>query len=173
MSVGGTGRDPTGVRPRVATVLAVVLTLLTVVVLLWPDGWVVNRGVVRVYVFFLERGMPQRVTPEDYAVLLNVAVFVPLGWIGVAMLRWPPAGVAWSLTAASAAVELVQALPAFGRDPSLLDVASNALGAVLGVVAASVVGRRRHGGNRAADDQAGDGQPGDERRDVGGEHLGG
>ena len=55
----------------------------------------------------------------------------------------------------------------------LLDVASNALGAVLGVVAASVVGRRRHGGNRAADDQAGVGEPGDERRDVGGDHLGG
>ena len=120
MSVPDTVGGDVGRGHRGASALAVVLTVLTVAVLLWPDGWVVNRGVVRVYVFFLERGMPQRVTPEDYAVLLNVAVFVPLGWIGVAMLRWPPAGVAWSLTAASAAVELVQALPAFGRDPSLL-----------------------------------------------------
>ena len=173
MSVGDPGWGDRGRGHRVAPVLAVVLAVLLVVVLLWPDGWVLNRAVVRVYVFFLDRGMPQRVTPEDYAVVLNVAVFVPLGWIGVALLRWPPAGVAWTLTAASVAVELVQALPIVGRDPSLLDVASNALGAVLGVVAASVVGRRRHRQNGAVDDQPGVEEPGDERGDVGGDHLGG
>ncbi len=167
------GRGDRGRGHRVAPVLAVVLAVLLVVVLLWPDGWVLNRAVVRVYVFFLERGMPQRVTPEVYAALLNIAVFVPFGWVGVTLLRWPPVRVATALAAASAAVELVQALPAVGRDPSLLDVACNALGAVVGVVAASVVGRRRHGGNGAGDDQSGVDQPGDERGDVGGDHLGG
>ena len=170
--MGEAGRGDRGREHRVAPVLAVVLAVLLVVALLWPDGWVLNRAVVRVYVFFLQRGMPQRITPEDYAVVLNVAVFVPLGWIGVALLRWPPVRVALALTAVSAAVELAQALPVVGRDPSLLDVACNALGAVVGVLAASVVGRRGHGGD-GADDQAGVDQPGDERRDVGGHDLGG
>ena len=49
------------------------------------------------------------------------------------MLRWPPVRVVLALVAFSAAVELVQALPAVARDPSLLDVGCNALGAVLGV----------------------------------------
>ncbi len=76
------------------------------------------------------------------------------------------------LTLFSAAVELLQALPVVSRDPSLLDVACNALGAGIGVAGASVVGRRRAADPGAAHDQAGVDQPGDERRDVGGDHLG-
>lgn len=154
-------------------VLAVVLAVVLAAALLWPDGAAVNRGVVRLYVFFLDRGMPSSVTPEAYSVLLNVLAFAVLGVIGVTLLRWPPVRVAVLLTAFSAAVELLQALPSVGRDPSLIDVACNALGAVVGVVAASVVGRRRHGGGGAAHDQAGIHETGDERRDVGGDHLGG
>ena len=173
MSGGGTGPGPTGRGPRVARVLAVVVAVALVAVLLWPDGEAVNRAVVRLYVFFLDRGMPSSVTPEAYAVLLNVVGFAVLGAIGVTLLRWPPVRVALVLTAFSAAVELVQALPAVGRDPSLVDVACNALGAVIGVVAASVVRRRRNGGDGTAHDQTGIHEPGDERRDVGGDHLGG
>jgi glycopeptide antibiotics resistance protein len=172
--MGDAGRGRAGPGRRVATGAAVVLAVLLTALLLWPDGEVVRRGVVRVYVFFLERGMPPRVTPEVYAVLLNVAVFVPPGWIGVAVLRRPPLRVALALTAFSAAVELTQALPAVGRDSSLLDVACNALGAVTGVVAASVVSRRGLGhGTGAAVDQARVDQTGDERRDVGRDQLGG
>ena len=172
MSVGDTGSGRAGRGRRAAMVLAVVLAVVLGAALLWPDGAAVNRGVVRLYVFFLDRGMPSSVTPEAYSVLLNVLAFALLGVIGVALLRWPPVRVALLLTAFSAAVELLQALPSIGRDPSLLDVACNALGAVVGVVAASVVRRRRHGGGGAAHDQAGIHETGDERRDVGGDHLG-
>ena len=176
MSVGDAGSGdagPAGRGRRVATVLAAVLAVAFVAVLLWPDGPAVNRGVVRLYVFFLDLGMPASVTPEAYAVLLNVLGFAVLGAIGVALLRWPPVRVALLLTAFSAAVELVQTLPSIGRDPSVLDVACNVLGAVIGVVAASVVRRRRLGGDTTAHDQAGIHEAGDERRDVGGDHLGG
>jgi hypothetical protein len=154
-------------------VLAVVLAAALVAVLLWPDGEAVNRAVVRLYVFCLERGMPSSVTPEAYSVVLNVVGFAVLGAIGVALLRWPAVRVALLLTAFSAAVELVQALPSVGRDPSLLDVACNALGALIGAAAASVVRRRRNGGDGTAHDQAGIHEVADEGRDVGGDHLGG
>jgi len=173
VSVAGAGSGPAGRGRRVATVLAVVLAVVLVAVLLWPDGPAVNRGVVRLYVFFLDRGMPSSVTPEAYAVLLNVLAFAVLGAIGVALLRWPPVRVALLLTAFSAAVELAQALPSVGREPSLLDVACNSLGAVIGVVVASVVRRGRNGGGGAAHDQTGIHESADERRDVGGDHLGG
>ena len=173
MSVGDAGSGPAGRGRRVATVLAAVLAVALVAVLLWPDGAAVNRGVVRIYVFLLDRGMPPSVTPEAYAVLLNVLAFAVLGAIGVGLLRWPPVRVALLLSAFSAAVELAQALPSVGRDPSLLDVACNALGAVVGVAVASVVRRRRDGRSGAAHDQAGVHETGDERRHVGGDHLGG
>ena len=172
MSVGGTGSVSGGRGHRVVTVLALVLAAALVAVLLWPDGWALNRGVVRLYVVLLDLGVPPSVTPDAYAVLLNVLAFAVLGAIGVALLGWPPTRVALLLTAFSAAVELVQALPSVGRDPSLLDVVCNALGAVIGVVAASVVRRRRHGGEGPTRDEAGLHEPGDERRDVGGDHLG-
>ena len=38
------------------------LAVVLAAALLWPDGAAVNRGVVRLYVFFLDRGMPSSVT---------------------------------------------------------------------------------------------------------------
>ena len=61
--MGDAGRGSAG--RRVGTVLAVGVAVLLVAVLLWPDGEAVNRAVVRVYVFFLDRGMPQAVTPDE------------------------------------------------------------------------------------------------------------
>jgi VanZ family protein len=173
VSVGDAGSGPAGRGRRVATVLAVVLAAVLLTLLLWPDGSAVNRGVVRLYVFFLDRGMPSSVTPEAYSVLLNVLAFAALGVIGVVLVRWPPVRVVLLLTAFSATVELVQALPSVGREPSLVDVACNALGAAVGVVAASVVRRRGDRGGGALHDQAGLHEPGDEGRDVGGDHLDG
>ncbi|MFL6081596.1 MAG: VanZ family protein [Ornithinibacter sp.] len=171
MSTGGAagGRGPAS---GVATGLAALVAALLVVLLVWPDGDLMNRAVVRVYVFFLGLGMPQSVRPEVYAVLLNVAVFVLLGWLGVALAGWPAVRTAIGLTVLSAAIELFQALPGMGRDPSLLDVACNALGAGIGVTVASVVRRRRAGVAGATLDQPGVDQGGHERRDVGGDHLG-
>ena len=172
MSGGGAGSGPRGPASRLAIVLTVLLAAVLVALLLWPDGELVNRVVVRVYVFFLDLGVPASVTPETYGVLLNIAGFVLLGWLGVAVARWPAVRTAVGLTVLSAAVELVQALPWMGRDPSLLDVACNALGAGIGVTVASVVRGHRGGSGDLTDHQAGVDQPGDERRDVGGDHLG-
>jgi glycopeptide antibiotics resistance protein len=162
----GAGRAP-------VVALTVVVVVLLGVVLLWPDGGVVNRAVVRLYVVLLDRGMPAWVTPDVYAGLLNVVLFVPLGWLGVSLLRWPPVRVVLGLAAFSAAVELVQALPALGRDASVGDLVCNTLGAALGAAGASVVHRRRLDGAAGAGDQPRGDQPVDEGRDVRGDHLDG
>jgi hypothetical protein len=159
-------------RARVAA-LAVAVAVVLGVVLLWPDGGVVNRAVVRLYVVLLEAGMPASVTPDVYAVVLNVALFVPLGWLGVSLLRWPPARVVLGLAAFSAAIELVQALPAVRRDASVGDLLCNTLGAAIGVAGASLVRRRRARvrGRAGAGHEAGRDQPVDEGSDVGGDRL--
>lgn len=128
----------TGVR-RPGTGVAVVLAVLLVPVLLWPDGEAVRRVVVDGYVVLLERGMPPAVRPEHYAAVLNVLAFVPLGWLGVAALRRRVATTVLVLAGASALVELVQLLPVLDREASLLDVACNTAGAALGALAASRV----------------------------------
>lgn len=125
------------------TVVAVALTLVTAVVVLWPDGAVVNRGVVRLYVFLLERGVPASVSPASYARALNVLAFVPLGWLSVAVLRRRVAVAALALLALSAAVEAVQSLPDVARQPSVLDVVLNASGGLLGALLGAATARRR------------------------------
>lgn len=124
---------------RAGVGLALVLAVLLLPVLLWPDGEAVRRVVVDVYVFFLERGMPQAVRPEHYAALLNVLVFVPLGWLGVAALHRRVGTTVVALAAVSGLVELVQLLPLLDRQSSLVDVACNTAGAALGALAASRV----------------------------------
>ncbi len=152
---------------RVGTVLAVVLAIALGALLLWPDGWMVNRLVVRVYVVLLDLGVPPSVRPEHYAAALNVLVFVPLGWLGVSALRRPAWLVVAVLAGASAVVETVQLWPGLGREASLFDVACNTLGAGLGALAASAAARRRPGDEHAGGDEALD-----ERRHPGRDELG-
>ena len=82
---------------------------------------------------------PDRATPEDFGRLLNIAFFVPVGVV----LAWslgPHWG--WATPVAvglSLLVEIAQRLPDVGRDSSLDDVACNAVGASLGVVAVAVL----------------------------------
>lgn len=130
-----------------ATVLAAVLLAGVLAVLLWPEGWSLNRAVVAVYVFFLHLGVPASVTPEAYAVVLNVLAFVPLGWLGVVLLRWRPVVVVGALATLSVLVELVQGLPGVSRDPSALDVVLNGAGAVLGAGIGHLTRRRPRGGS--------------------------
>ena len=137
-----------------AGVLAVALGLL----LLWPDGEVVRQVILRIYLFGLHRGVPPPVGPEVYATVLNVVAFVPVAWLGVVVLRRRPATVVLVLVALSALAELVQASPWLGRNPSLLDVACNAAGAVIG----ALLGSRRRGAPDEHDDP-GLGEPRDER----------
>ncbi|MBM6399149.1 VanZ family protein [Phycicoccus sonneratiae] len=146
---------------RVATVLALVFAVLLGGVLLWPDGSLVNRAVVEVYVVLLHAGVPSSVRPEHYAAALNVLAFVPLGWLGVAWLRRRVPVVVLALGGLSAAVEAVQLLPVLHREATLLDVACNTAGALLGALAGSLV-REQPTGEELVD----------EGRDVGGDHLG-
>ncbi len=127
---------------RVGTAVAVVLAVVLGAILLWPDGWAVNRLVVRLYLVLLDLGVPAAVTPEHYAVLLNVLAFVPLGWLGVAALRRRPWVVLGVLTAASVLVETAQLWPGLHREASLVDVLCNVAGAAVGVLAASAVAGR-------------------------------
>lgn len=124
---------------RVGTVLALVFAVLLGGVLLWPDGSLVNRGVVELYVVLLDAGVPSSVRPEHYAAALNVVAFVPLGWLGVAWLRRRVVVVVAALAGLSATVEALQLLPFLHRETTLLDVVCNTAGAVLGALAGSLV----------------------------------
>jgi len=147
----------------VGTALVVLVGGALLLLLLWPDGESVRQLLLRLYLFGLHHGVPGSVNPDVYATVLNVVVFVPPGWLGVVLLRRRVLTVWLSLLAASAAVELVQALPWLGREASLLDVACNGAGALLGAVLGSATVRRR----RRDDDDARVGQPADERQDPG------
>lgn len=146
---------------RVGTVLALVFAVLLGGVLFWPDGSLVNRAVVEVYVVLLNAGVPPSVRPEHYGAALNVVAFVPLGWLGVAWLRRRVLVVVAVLAAFSTSVELLQLLPFLHRDATPLDVACNTAGALLGALLGSLV----------RDEPAVD-EPVDEGRDVGRHDLG-
>jgi len=67
--------------------------------------------------------------------LLNVALFVPLGFLPALRRRWPALAVWGALAGLSATIELTQLLLP-GRYSSLADVVANAAGAGLGVLLA-------------------------------------
>ncbi|MEV3901258.1 VanZ family protein [Mycobacterium sp. NPDC050551] len=70
----------------------------------------------------------------------NVLLFIPFGMLAAAYLtrrRWWLAMLAGA--AASAGIELTQAVLLPGRDPSLSDIAANTAGATLGVLVVSVI----------------------------------
>ncbi|MEO6510657.1 MAG: VanZ family protein [Nocardioides sp.] len=88
---------------------------------------------------------PAWMGPEDYGRLLNIAFFVPVGgllawWLGPHWGWATPLAVGLSLF-----IEIVQRIPDIGRDSSLDDVACNAVGASLGVVAIAILRSRSRG----------------------------
>ncbi len=67
--------------------------------------------------------------------ILNVILFIPLGF---ALRLWLPAGRAWLLTLlATCAIEFTQYSMLLGRDASLRDILTNALGGAIGVALVS------------------------------------
>ncbi|MBW8172589.1 VanZ family protein [Ornithinimicrobium sp. Arc0846-15] len=105
------------------------------VLLLWPNGWTLNRINVDVYVFLRGNGGPLWATPEDVAVALNCLIFIPAGaFLSLALprLRW------WHVAAAgfglSLSVEVAQWALLPGRSPEVIDLVANTLGAALGAV---------------------------------------
>ena len=89
---------------------------------------------------------PIQPTPPQSEALANVLLFVPLGAL-VAHLRprWPGWQVVLALAVLSLAIEALQAIALAGRNPSPVDVVTNALGAALGVVAVRRLAGRRRG----------------------------
>lgn len=120
-------------RPLLAAALAVLLLypLAAGFLLLTSDGWAVNRANVRVWIVVTDLlGARGAITPEQFAMVANVMLFVPF-FAALAILRptwW------WVLLGAgiSTAVELYQGtLGSRLQDP--WDIAANTLGAALGV----------------------------------------
>jgi glycopeptide antibiotics resistance protein len=125
-----------------------VLVLLCVfgvlVLTLGPYGGGLDDLTIRMSDFFREHVpfTPAWMGPEDFGRLLNVAFFVP---VGVLLAWWlgPHWGYATPLAVGlSFLIEIVQRVPDVGRDSTLDDVACNAVGASLGVVAVAILRSR-------------------------------
>lgn len=120
-----------------AAVITVTASLAAGLVL-FPDGWTVNRLNVRIWSFLVfDLGLPTSITPGDMEVFWNVVMFVPLG-LSLTLIR-PSWWWILALSALSAAVETAQLLILTGRSADPLDWAANSLGAGLGVLLAYVV----------------------------------
>lgn len=126
---------PHSALPRPLRLLAALVLLLYPLgagaLLLTSDGWAVNRLNVRVwYAVTGAVGLREQITPEMFAALANVALFVPF-FAALAVLVptwwWVAAGAGLSI-----AVELYQG-EIGTREQDLVDILANTAGAALGV----------------------------------------
>ncbi len=127
-------------RVRVALVASYAVALAVLV--LGPWGWALNRLTVSLYVQFRYDWpiAPDWVAPEDYGVLLNVLLFVPLGALVVLLTGRPWWWVSAAAALVSGLVELAQ-WQWLARVSSWTDVLANAVGALVGAVAVSLLAR--------------------------------
>lgn len=126
---------PRGAVPRTLRIgAALVLALFPIgagILLLTADGWAVNRWNVRAWtVVTAVTGGRGVITPEVFAVLANVALFVPLcAALAVLVPRW-----IWVLVIAALSTGVEAYQSALGtRTADVGDVLANTAGAVLGV----------------------------------------
>lgn len=133
-----TGRLPIGIT-AIAVALIALYPLAAGTLLLTSDGWGVNR--LNVHVWFAVTGalgVREHVTPEEFATIANVLLFIPFfAALAVLLPRW------WWIvvgTAISSAVELYQ-LVIGSRDATFEDVATNTLGAAIGTGAGILLRR--------------------------------
>ena len=138
--------------PRPLRLLAALVLLLYPLgagaLLLTSDGWAVNRLNVRIWSAVTGAvGLREQITPEMFAALANVALFVPF-FAALAVLVptwwWVAAGAGLSI-----AVELYQG-EIGTREQDLVDILANTAGAALGVGLGLLVRRLagRHARNR-------------------------
>ncbi len=117
-------------------VMLAVYLALTALVVAWPNAWAVNRAVVHVWQIGVTNGWydPSTFSPEAFALVLNVVLFVPLVVLAAASFPHVPLW-AWVVTAlvASGLIEAAQLLGG-GRDATVLDIACNTGGALLGAL---------------------------------------
>lgn len=122
-------------RLQVATAGLIAYAIGVVAVVFTPIGWQLNRLTVWIYYVLGHRPALARVTPEIVGVGLNVLLFIPLGFLLRQLLGTRAALAVAALT--SVGIEVVQLLPGLGREASLTDVASNLLGAGVGIALAA------------------------------------
>lgn len=134
------------VRWGVLAVLVVVGASIGLLVL-WPNGWTINRLVVWLYfeggVFRQGRWLPLDDPGRfDFSDLLNVIMMVPLAaGLLLAFPRLRPWLAAATVIGVSAAIELTQLLLIDGRMASWRDLATNSIGGLLGAALGWLVNR--------------------------------
>ncbi len=140
---GDSRAEDTGVvRRRVLGWLLAVYGAGAVVVLLFPVGLLLGRLVHGLYRLGLRIGMPASLGPRWYEFGLNVVLFAVPTVLAVLLWphvrRWVWLGLAVGI---SLVVELIQGLW-LPRTRDVVDVIANVLGAVVGLVAVTVLGHQ-------------------------------
>jgi glycopeptide antibiotics resistance protein len=137
MAVGGHPAE-LGLHPAARTLL-IVLSLLGLLVAAWlvfdPSDATTHHAVVKTEWWLRMHGVPFDIaTAALVEFVLNVAFFMPVGFVAALLTRRHPVWV-WALVgvAISGTIELVQLIALPGRHASLKDVVSNTLGLLLGV----------------------------------------
>lgn len=126
-------------RRRIAAWLLVVYLAVVAFVVFWPSAAIASSSVAWAHHLLQSIGAPRWVTPSSVEFVLNVALFVPLSFLGSRLVpRWPVR--AWVALgfAASLAIELGQLAVLPGRSSTGYDVLANSLGALVGAVVAEL-----------------------------------
>lgn len=138
-----------GLRGGLVTILLLAYSGVVLVVTLSPSQMdqAVQNGVVRLLAALHRNGLPESVGYGEIEFLANIAMFVPLGFMGALLFssRW-----SWLALVGGAgfsvAVENIQRVFLAERVYSEWDIVANTMGALLGLIAAetlrSIVHRR-------------------------------
>ncbi len=136
-------------RSRGAAAAALLLCVVGALVIgFGPFASPLDGLTVRVLNFFSDQVpiVPAGTSPADIGLLLNIAFFVP---IGASLAWWLGDHWGWALPLAvglSVTLEVGQYLVSrIGRDANLDDIACNAVGAAVGVVAVALLRSMRRG----------------------------
>lgn len=115
---------------------------------LWQDGWAINRLNVWVLITLLGPfGLHRHITPEQFAAVMNVALFVPVGFaLYLIWHRWW-----WALVVLGISLSIEGYQFMIGtRIASVLDVLTNTAGGIIGILLAWWLLRRAAGRDAAA-----------------------
>ena len=120
---------------RTATALMVAYLLLVAWIVFWPSAGPASASVTWMSGVLRVLGAPAWVSGAVVEFLANVAMFVPLSFLGSLVIQdwdWPR----WLLVGfvASGVIELGQLAVLPDRSATLVDVVANTLGALLGAV---------------------------------------
>lgn len=129
---------------RIASVLLVAYVAIVAVIAFWPTP--VDRPlsvvIVRALAWLRANGIPW-LRYDHLEFTANVVLFVPLGLLATLLVR---RGLAWlaplACIAASALIEVTQAVVLPGRFSSVADVVANGLGGVIGMLLGLALARR-------------------------------